>query len=114
MTALRETLRNELKTAMKARDRVAMTAIRSALGAIDNAEAVPIDAIPRAGAAETSALGVGAADAARRELSETDVRALVAVEVEERRNSADELRSVHVDRAEALDAEADVLAALLD
>lgn len=113
MTALRETLRAELKTAMKARDRVAMTALRSALAAIDNAEAVPIDAMPRAGAVEGSAIGAGAADAPRRELSDADVRAIVQGGVDERRNAADGLRATHPERAEALDAEAAVLTALL-
>ncbi|MFF2391084.1 hypothetical protein [Nocardia sp. NPDC058114] len=40
MTSLRERLRAALKTAMKARDLGAVTALRSALAAIDNAEAI--------------------------------------------------------------------------
>ncbi|GAA5031790.1 hypothetical protein GCM10023317_82610 [Actinopolymorpha pittospori] len=40
---MRASLRDDLTAAIKARDRVAITALRSALAAIDNAEAVPVD-----------------------------------------------------------------------
>jgi hypothetical protein len=40
---MRTSLREGLKAALKARDRVAVAALRSALSAIDNAEAVPLD-----------------------------------------------------------------------
>ena len=109
---LRAALRAELTAAMKRRDRLAMAACRSALGAIDNAEAVGI-AAPRAGAIESSAVGVGAAEAQRRELSEHDVRAIVDVEVAERRAAAAELPPSVAARAADLRAEADVLATLL-
>lgn len=114
MTGLRETLRAELTTAMKARDRSAIATIRSALSAIANAEAVPIDHLPRAGAVEASAIGAGAADAPRRELSEADVRAVVEGEVAERRAAADGLVRSHHDRAAELQTEADRLQELLD
>lgn len=96
---------------MKRRDRVAMTACRSALGAIDNAEAEGIEA-PRAGALE-SAVGAGAAEANRRVLTEQDVRAVVAQEAAERRAAADELPAAVADRAAELRAEATVLERLI-
>lgn len=99
---------------MKARDRVAVAALRSALAAIGNAEAVPVESVPRAGAAEESAVGAGAADAPRRDLSEDDVRAVVIGEVDERDGAARELASIgRGEDAARLTAEADVLRRLL-
>ena len=111
---VRERLSAALTPAMKARDRVAVAAIRSALAAVSNAEAVPVDTVPRAGAVEEAALGAGAADAPRRDLSEDDVRAVVVLEVEERDRAAVEMagHGRHED-AERLTAEADVLRAFL-
>jgi uncharacterized protein len=43
---LTDRLRAGLRDAMRARDQVAVQALRTALGAIDNAEAPPIDAVP--------------------------------------------------------------------
>lgn len=111
-TGLRAALRAELTAAMKRRDRVAMAACRSALGAIDNAESYGIDA-PRAGAVEASAIGAGAAEAARRELTEHDVRSVVAAEATERRSAAAELPETVASRSEELRAEAAVLERLL-
>ena len=109
---VRAALRAELTAAMKRRDRVATAACRSALGAIDNAEAQGIDA-PRAGAVADSAVGVGAAEAQRRVLTEPDVRAVVAAEAAERYAAAAELPAAVAARAEELRAEAAVLEALL-
>lgn len=109
-TPLRERLSSALGPAMKARDRVAVAALRSAMAAIGNAEAVPVDTAPRAGAVEDAATGVGAADAPRRHLSEDDVRAVVVGEVEERDGAARELASLgRAEDAARLTAEADVL-----
>ena len=112
-TEIRQALRAELTAAMKRRDRVAMGACRSALGAIDNAESEGV-AAPRAGAIETSAVGIGAAEAARRVLTEPDLRAVVAAEVAERRSAAAELPASVADRAAELRAEAAVLEHLLE
>lgn len=109
---IRGRLRAELTAAMKRRDRAAMAACRSALGAIDNAEAQGV-AGPRAGAVEASAVGVGAAEVRRRELTEAERRAVVAAEAAERRAAADELPATVAARADELRAEAAVLAALL-
>jgi uncharacterized protein YqeY len=87
--------------------------LRSALAAIDNAEAVEIRDV-RAGAIETSPVGVGAAEVARRELTEADVAAIVRGEVEERRAAAAAYQAAgRGDRAAELAAEADALTAHL-
>ena len=105
---------------MKSRDSVAVAALRSALAAIDNAEAVD----PEVGASlasatgdapvAKSAAGLGAGDVPRRELSEADEAAIVATEIAERRTAADEYaRLGRADDAARLRTEADVLAAVL-
>ncbi|WP_353952054.1 hypothetical protein V6K52_01035 [Knoellia sp. S7-12] len=113
---VRASMRTSLKEAMRGRDKLAVSALRSALSAIDNAEAVPAeptttrDESPIAGAV----IGVGATEAARRELSLDDVRALMRGEVDERREAAVEIEGAgHPDRAEDLRREADVLEAVL-
>lgn len=111
--ALRERLRAALKPAMKARDRSAVAALRSVLGAIDNAEAIDAPEV-KAGALEDSAVGLGAAEMPRRELSEDDIAAIVRREIDERRSAAAEYgRLGQSERQDSLTAEADALAALL-
>lgn len=111
---MRTDLRRDLTVALKARDRVAVTALRSALAAIDNAEAVADDRLGRGiaghGHVAGSAVGVGAAEVERRELTEADLRAIVSEEVQDRSVAAEgyEQAGRH-DRAERLRAEADVL-----
>lgn len=113
--SLRLRLRRALPDAMRARDRVAVSALRATLAALDNAEAVPLDGTaPRAGALEDSPVGAGAAEVARRELSEGEVVAIVRAEAAERLETAARLDSpAHADRAERLRAEAAVLRGLL-
>jgi uncharacterized protein len=115
---LRARLRAALRTAMKARERGTVTAIRSALAAIDNAEAVDAAA---AGLEQTEHVhiagtvgGLGAGEVARARLTDVRVREIVAGEVAERRAAADEYDGHGQDeRAAGLRAEADALAALL-
>jgi uncharacterized protein YqeY len=111
---LRERMGAALPAAMRARDRVAVSALRSALARVSNAEAVHIDTVPRAGAVHDAAVGAGAADAPRRELSEAEVRALVEAEVAEHEHAARHLTDVgRPDDAARVRAEADVLRAHL-
>ncbi|MBF6329362.1 GatB/YqeY domain-containing protein [Nocardia transvalensis] len=110
---LRERLRAALPVAMKARDRDAASALRSALAAIDNSEAVDAAEV-KAGAIEASAVGLGAAEARRRELTEADIERIVQREIDERRSAAEEYESLgRSDRADRLRAEAAALAAHL-
>ncbi|WP_280346114.1 hypothetical protein [Nocardia neocaledoniensis] len=111
--ALRDRLRAALKPAMKARDRSAVSALRSALGAIDNAEAVDAADV-KAGALEDSAVGLGVAEVSRRHLTEADIEAIVRREIDERRATALEYERLGAtDRSADLTAQAETLAALL-
>ncbi|MGV9860090.1 hypothetical protein ACWDTD_15760 [Gordonia sp. NPDC003425] len=111
--AVRARLRAELRTAMRSRDRVAVSALRSALAAIDNAESSGI-AAPAAGAIENTALGPGAAEVPRRELSKADVVAVLRAEISERDSAAATLDAAQAaDRAAELRAQSALLRRLL-
>jgi uncharacterized protein YqeY len=115
-TTVRDRLRSALRDAMRARDAVALSAVRSALAAIDNAEAVDVATLVRAVPAVMHAsvagtvVGVGAAELPRRVLTTGDLDALVRREVDDRSRVAAELEAAgRPDRAERLRAEAVVL-----
>jgi uncharacterized protein len=113
-TPIQDRLQQALRTAIKARDPVAASALRSALAAIANAEAVPTAATPAATAGHQhiagSVEGLGAAEANRRPLSEADVSAIIQAEVTERQSAAAQYEQAgHPDRANRLLREADVL-----
>lgn len=117
-TGTRARLRAALPTAMKARERETVAAIRSALAAIDNAEAVDADAVGlRAVDGEHIAGtvgGLGAGEVARASLAEEQARAVVIREISERRDAAaDYDRLGQPDEAARLRAGADALDALL-
>ena|SRR5581483_11948666 len=89
---MRGRMRRDLTSALKARDEDVVAALRSALAAIDNAEAVASD---RAAPEETSSehiagatVGAGSSDVPRRLLSEVEVKAIVRGQVEERCEAA--------------------------
>jgi uncharacterized protein YqeY len=109
--SLRQRLRAALPAALKARDRSATTALRSALAAIDNAESVGGPAAAGRGLAiEQSPVGVGAAEVARRELTEDQVAGIVRAEVAEREAAARVYeRAGRSEQAQRLRAEAEVL-----
>jgi uncharacterized protein len=110
---LRERLQADLKAALKARDRVASSAIRSLLGAIANAEAVEAPA-PDPSAAPLGAVGVGVGEVARRELTEADILAIIRADADERSSAlADAEAHGRTDAAERLRAESGVLARYL-
>ena len=85
---LRARLRADLTTAMKARDKEAVATLRSVLAAFDNAEAVPVPA-PAAGPRASSefvagtSVGLGSAEAARRELTLDDLHTVLRALVDE-------------------------------
>lgn len=101
---------------MRARDKVSVSALRSALAAMDNAEAVPVGSAElQVLAIEQAAVGVGATEAARRELSEQHITGIVRAEADERLALAAQFTSpAQADRASQLRAEAAVLLRLLD
>jgi uncharacterized protein len=111
----RSTIRDALLAARKNRDAARVSALRSALSAIDNAE-TPDDAQVNASSSETIAggvVGLGAAEVARRELSDAQIRALLHAEVDERLAAAKQIDASHTERAATLRAEAAVLTDLL-
>jgi uncharacterized protein len=117
-TSVRERLRAALPPALKARDAVAVAALRSALAAIDNAEAVEGAPAPRPGAGDApvagAVVGLGAAEAERRRLTGAQMDAIVRAEVAEREAAARAYeRAGRHEPAERLRAEAGVLSALL-
>jgi len=116
-TDLRDRLRGALKGVLAMRDRTAVAALRSAIAALDNAEAVPV-ARERAAAMEGpiagAASGVGATEVPRRRLSDREALAVVEGQVRERQVAADEYdRLGRSESAERLRREAEVLVAHL-
>jgi hypothetical protein len=93
-----------------------VSALRSALSAIDNAE-TPDDARVDAPLSATIAggvVGLGAAEVAQRELSDAQIRYLLQGEIDERLTAVLDFTSVgHTERAATLQAEAAVLSDLL-
>lgn len=80
MTEIRAALRADVTAAMKARDRDAVSALRTAIAAIDNAEAIATDADhggQTSGDIAGAVGGVGSTEAARRDLTTPDVRAVL-------------------------------------
>ncbi len=115
-STVRERLQLALREALKSRDMIAASALRSALAAIDNASAVPAGPAPAAGAGGPhfagSATGLGAGEAARRFLSEAEIGEIVRTEVAERQEAARAYQDGgHADRAARLRREAAVLMA---
>ncbi len=111
-------MRAALPAAMKARDKITVAALRSALAAIENAGAVatpdaPTPLIGNSGVAG-AAIGVGATEVARRDLSEAHVTEIVRGEIAERQRAAATYEQAgRYDRARALHDEAAVLTAHL-
>ena len=89
---MRDDLRAALTDAMKRRDKVALSAYRSALAAIDNAEAADPSAAPVESVGEHIAGGVaglGAGEVARHELSPVELDQVLQREVDDRLTNAD-------------------------
>ncbi len=76
---LRDRLRAALLTARKARDAQTVSTLRTALAALENAEAVPTAV--SSGAIEDAPVGVGATEAQRRVLSDADELAVLDGEI---------------------------------
>jgi uncharacterized protein len=84
---LRVGLRHRLCQAVRDRDRVAVAALREAIAALDNAEAVPIDTDPNAQVGQYVAggvVGLGAGEAERRTLDVAAQQAIVATIIDAR------------------------------
>lgn len=112
---LRQQLREALPAAMKARDRVTVGVLRSALAAIDNAEAVTVAPVaPQSLAIEGSPIGAGATEVARQQLTPAAIARIVRDEADSRTAAADDYeRAGRADRAAQLREEARILAGYL-
>jgi uncharacterized protein YqeY len=98
---LPQRLRDDLVKAMKARDRPAVSVLRSTLAAIENAEA------PAVGNSPSWPPNDGLVEHARHELSEADVERIVHRELAERVAAADQYERLGRD-AEADDLRAEI------
>lgn len=116
-TDLRALLQSSLLPAMRVGDKDTVAVVRAALAAIANAEAVPVDhTLPLTdGPVAGAAVGVGATEAPRRELTEDEVRAVVERERLERVHAAEESEAGGLgEYAARLRTQAAVLAFLLE
>jgi uncharacterized protein len=112
--SVRDRLRAALSAALEQRDAPLVAVLRATLAALDNAHAVPIpDHDHGSLALEQTLIGVGAREAARRDLSDGEVERLVRAEIEERQSAARVYeRAGQHERAGQLCHEADRLAAV--
>jgi uncharacterized protein YqeY len=111
MGTLQDRATQALRTAMRERDRDAMSALRTLLAAFANAEAVAVGV--RAGAIEGAPVGVGAAEADRRDLDEDERRAILTSEIAECEHGvATAAAHGQTEAAERLRRQADVLRGL--
>ena len=118
-TGTRQRLQLALGEALRARDKVATSALRSALAAIDNASAVPAAPAPAAGTGGPhfagTVAGLGAGEAERRRLTEAEAEQIVRAEVAERQATArDYGQTGHADHAGRLRREAQVLLSVIE
>jgi uncharacterized protein YqeY len=114
---LRAHLRRQLRAAVRDRDRIAVGALRDAIAALDNAEAVePGETVTTVSDfVAGGVLGLGAAEAERRVLDAESQRAIVEAEVESRLAAAATYeQNGQSSRATDLRGSADVLLAVLE
>jgi uncharacterized protein YqeY len=112
MDPLRQRLRTALTDAMKKRDANAVSALRTALAAIDNAESVDTSHAPRPtpGPIAGALTGLGAGEVPRLELTERDIEDIVRTEITAREHAADDYdRLNRPEEAARLRAEAAIL-----
>ena len=89
---VRDRMQRDLRVAIKARDHTRVSVLRSTLGAIANAEAVPAQDRPNVPGGDATT------EVDRRELTDADVAAVVAREIDELRRDA----TLHRDRGDAV------------
>lgn len=116
--AIQAGLRVALRAAMKSRDTVATSALRSVLAAIGNAEAVPAPDRPQPdGASQHVAggtVGLASAEAERKRLTLEETARIVRDEISERQATADQYEAAgRPERAERLRRETQVIQAAI-
>jgi uncharacterized protein len=123
--SVRSRLQGALRAAMKERDTVAASGLRSALSAIANAEAVSLPAVSSGPQARPMAqssphfagavAGLGAAEVTRREVTEDEAAAIAAAEAADRRAAARDYQAAgQADHAGRLRREAQAIESALD
>ena len=116
--AIRDRLHQALRDAMRARDRAAASALRSALAALDNAGAVPPGPGPAAASGPHFAgavAGLGAGEAPRRGLAAGESEQIVRAEIAEREAAAaGYAQAGHGEQARRLRKEACLLASVIE
>jgi hypothetical protein len=110
---LRTRIRGALLEARRARDAETVSTLRTALAALENAEAVPADG-RAAGAWEQAPVGAGATEARRRVLSDADELAVVDAEIASLHEAGSAYAGSVPERARAARRAAEVLAVLRD
>ncbi len=114
----RQRLQSALREALKARDTIATSALRTALSAIDNATAVPAGPAPGAGTGGPhfagAAAGLRAGEAERRSLTEPEAEQIVRAEAADREAARGYEQAGRTDQADRLRREARVLICVLD
>lgn len=115
---LRAALRKDLTTAMKARASHIVTALRTAIAAIDNAEAVEATHTPGTATSEHFAgahVGLGVTEVDRRHLGIEEIRDILRTQITERDDEAARYETLgQSDAAARLRLEADALRRYLD
>jgi hypothetical protein len=115
--AIRDRLHRALRDAMRARDSVAASALRSALAALDNAGAVPSGPVPAVASGPHfagAAAGLGAGEVPRRGLAAGEAEQIVRAEIAEREAAAAGYeRAGHDEQARRLRQEAGILTSVL-
>ena len=115
---VRQRLGEALRQALRARDKVAVSALRTTLAAIDNAGAVPAAPTPAASGGSPhfagATAGLGAAEAEPRSLTEADLVRIVRTEIAAREAAAQQYdRAKHPDQAGRLRREASILRSVI-
>jgi hypothetical protein len=115
--AIRDRLHQALRDALRAREPIAASALRSALAALDNASAVPPGPVPTAAGGPHFAgalTGLGAGEVPRRGLAPGEAEQIVRAEIAEREAAAVGCeRAGHDAQARRLRREASILTAVM-
>jgi uncharacterized protein YqeY len=107
--AFTDRLRADLKAAMQARARDEAAVLRNIIGAIDNAQSVPLDAAFKP--THVGSFGDRSLEVPRKALGQSDIDAVLGREIAERLSAAQEIeRAGRPDRADILRAEAAIIA----
>ena len=102
--SIREQMKLDLIVAMKAREMIAVSTLRTVLGAIDNAEAVPVTTPLEYSNGKTN-------DVPRKQLTSTDIEEILRQELDARQTAALKYQNLGKEgEAARLHQEADVIA----